>query len=122
MIIIIKKKKKKWREDDEEKEKSKKKKNVIGVKCHAAFRNDGTSSGRFHRWNGIIEYRRVGNEGGGGKFTSSVTVCVFGEAGDDGIDGLFEDGFGFEIVGVDFGIGAIVVIGGWSRRRWRSAG
>ena len=60
--------------------------------------------------------------GGRGKFTSSVTVCVFGEAGDDGIDGLFEDGFGFEIVGVDFGIGAIVVIGGWSRRRWRSAG
>ena len=43
-----------------------KKKNVIGVKCHAAFRNDGTSSGRFHRWNGIIEYRRVGNEGVGG--------------------------------------------------------
>ena len=64
MIIIIKKKRNGGKMM--KKRRRVKKKNVIGVKCHAAFRNDGTSSGRFHRWNGIIEYRRVGNEGVGG--------------------------------------------------------
>ena len=43
-------------------------------------------------------YRDGMNENG----TSSVAVAMLCETGDNGVDGLFEHGFGFEIVGIGF--------------------